>query len=107
MNFEISEKKLKELEESFQRILDSELNLIREESKEWGLGEMHEIEQIESVKKIEIDRIVPYLKIKLYIKIYSTHEDEDYDYSDLRAELQYRIEEWFPNIELYIDEVIN
>lgn len=105
MRFEISKDKLEQVKDTIQKVLDSELNSIREESNEWGLGEMHEIEQIESVKKIEIDRIVPYMGTKVYIKIYST-KDEDYDYQDLRAELQYRINDWFPNVELYIDEII-
>lgn len=104
MNFEISIEKLKN---TIQKILDSELNSIRELSKDWGLGEMWELEVLDSVEKIEISNIVTVNSIKVYINIYSYSIRYDKsDYQDLRAELQYRIEDWFPNIELFIDEII-
>lgn len=108
MNFEISEKKLNQVKESIQKLLDSELDLIRELSIDWGLGEMGDLAILDSVEKIEIDRIVPYTKIKVYVNIYSNSNQFDkIEYHDLRAELQYRMEEWFPNIQLYIDELIH
>lgn len=104
MNFEISIEKLKSL---IQKLIDSELYSIKEESQEWGLGEMGELEVLDSVEKIEISNIVTVNSIKVYINIYSYSIRYDKsDYQDLRAELQYRIEDWFPNIELFIDEII-
>lgn len=105
MDFEIPKEKLQKI---IQRLLDSELNNIRELSKDWGLGEMGELEVIDSVEKIQVTNITSIVGIKIYINIYSNYNRYDKsDYQDLRAELQYRVEEWFPNIELYIDEVIN
>lgn len=104
MNFEISKEKFKK---TIQRLLDSELDNVRELSKDWGLGEMGELGVLDSVDKIEISRITTIIGIKVYIIIFANSKRYDEsDYQDLRAELQYRIDEWFPNVELYIDEVI-
>jgi len=104
MDFEISKEKLKKI---IQRLIDSELDNVRELSKDWGLGEMGELEVLDSVEKIKISNITTINGIKVYINIYSYSIRYDKsDYQDLRAELQYRIEDWFPNIELFIDEII-
>ena len=103
MDFEISKEKLKI---TLQRVLNSELDDVRELSKEWGLGEMGDLEVLDSVEKIEVVNVVTYTKIKVYINIYSNSNKFDKnDYQDLRAELQYRIDEWIPNIHLYINNV--
>lgn len=104
MDFEISKEKL---QKTIQRLLDSELDNVRELSKDWGLGEMGDLEILDSIDKIEISRITTIIGIKIYINIFTNSKRYDEsDYQDLRAELQYRIDEWFPNVELYIDEVI-
>lgn len=105
MKFELSKKQIDKLKSQIQDIIESELDTIRQESEDWGLGEIHELEQLNSVIRIEVDRIVPYTGLKVYVVIYSTNE-EDYDYSDLRSELQYRVEQWIPNVKLFIDNVI-
>jgi hypothetical protein len=79
---------------------------MREESMEWGLGEMDEYEEISSVNRIEVDRIVPYTGIKVYVNFYVNNEDRE-DYNNVRAEMQYRLSEWVPNITILIDEIIS
>ena len=60
MKVEITDKQLEKLQKHIQNLIDGELDNLREESQDWGLGEMDELEELESVKRIEIDRIVPY-----------------------------------------------
>jgi hypothetical protein len=60
MKVEITDKQLEKFKKHIQNLIDGELDNLREESQDWGLGEMDELEELESVKRIEIDRIVPY-----------------------------------------------
>jgi hypothetical protein len=103
MNIELTEKQIEKLKIVIQKSIDSELNRLRTESQEWGLGEMDEIYEIESVDKIIIDRIVTYTKIKVYIDIYSNSDRDDFD--NLRGSLQYTLSQIIPMIEIYINQI--
>lgn len=105
MNIEITNKQLEKLSIIIQGLIDSQLNIIREESEEWGLGEIDEYDEVNSVDKIIIDRIVPYSKIKVYVDLYRNSDREEFD--NIRAELQYMINEWLPKVELYINQIID
>ena len=105
MNIEITDKQLDKLSSIIQGLIDSQLNIIREESEEWGLGEMDELYEVSSVDKIIIDRIVPYSKIKVYVDLYRNSDREEFD--NIRADLQYKINEWLPKVEIYINQIID
>lgn len=105
MNIEITNKQLEKLSIIIQGLIDSQLNIIRVESEEWGLGEIDEYNEVSSVDKIIIDRIVPYSKIKVYVDLYRNSDREEFD--NIRAELQYMINEWLPKVELYINQIID
>jgi hypothetical protein len=104
MKIIITENQIDKLQVHIQNVIDSELDNIREESLEWGLGEMDESDEIDSIEKIVIDRIVPHIGIVVYIDIYSSTLRNDFD--NIRAEIQYRISEWVPNVKLFINNVI-
>lgn len=104
MNYIITENQVDKLYGIIQNLIDSELNAVREESEEWGLGEMDELDELDSIDKIVIDRIVPHLGIVVYIDIYSITGREDFD--NIRAEIQYRVDQWFPNVKLFINDII-
>lgn len=106
MRYLVSESHIKQLEPHVQNLIDSELNNLREESMEWGLGEMDEYEEISSVNRIEVVRIVPYTGIKVYVNFYVNNEERE-DYNSIRAEIQHRVSEWIPNIKIFIDEIIS
>jgi hypothetical protein len=103
MKYIINDDQLSILENHIQNLIDSSLNSIREESEEWGLGEMDDIDEIESIDSITIDRIVTYNGTKVYINIHSNSDREDFD--NIRAEIQYRLEQWIPNVKLFINEI--
>ena len=88
-----------------QDLINSELESIQIESEDWGMGEMDEIDEVQSVDKIVVDRVVTINKIKVYVNIYKN--SNRYDFDNLRAEIQYRLERWLPNIELYIEDIID
>jgi len=104
MKIIITENQIDKLQVHIQNVIDSELDNIREESEEWGLGEMDELDEVDSIDKIVIDRIVPHVGIVVYIDIYTITGREDFD--NIRAEIQYRVSEWVPNVKLFINNII-
>ena len=105
MKYIVTESQVNKLQDRIQELIDSTLDEIKEESDEWGMDEMDAIHEVSSVNKIVVDRVVTVSKLKVYIDIYKNSKREDFD--NLRDEIQYRLEDWFPNIELYIDNIID
>lgn len=105
MKYIVTESQVKSLHNMIQGLINSTLDTIIKESDEWGMGEMDELDEVSSVDKIVVDRVVKISKIKVYINIYKNSKREDFD--NLRAEIQYRLEDWMPNIELYIENIID
>jgi len=105
MKFIITESQSNSLTLRIQSLIDSTLDTLKQESEEWGLGEMDEIDEVNSVNKIVVDRVVMISKIKTYIIIHKNSQRKDFD--NLRAEIQYRLEDWISNIELYIEDIID
>ena len=105
MKYIVTESQVKSLQPRIQKLIDSELDSIRTDSEDWGMEEMDAIHEVQSVDKIVVDRVVPVSKIKVYIIIYKN--SNRYDFDNLRTEIQYRMEDWIPTIELYIDEIID
>lgn len=105
MNVILSETQIKKLTPKIQNLIDDQLKQLRDESEEWGLGEMDEVNEIQSVDKIVINRIVPIVKFKVYVDVYLDEKRYDFDY--LLSEIQYRLSNWVPNIEIYLNEIID
>ena len=100
MQVEIEEEKLKKL---IQTLVYSQLQMIKDESEDWGLGEMYELSVLDSINRVEVDRINSVKKFKVYINIYLNEVIDDMQ--DFRSEIQYRLENWIPNVEIYINEL--
>ena len=105
MKYVITESQSKSFQEMIQRLIDDTFETIKEESEDWGMDEMDAIHEVQSVDKIVVDRVVTINKIKVYVNIYKN--SNRYDFDNLRAEIQYRLEDWIPNIELYIEDIID
>jgi hypothetical protein len=105
MKYAINQKQLEKTKKIIQQLIDSELNSLRTESEDWGMGEMDELHEVESVDKIEVVDVVMSGKIKVLINIYRTQLRDDFD--NITEEIQYRIEDLLPNIELYINDIID
>jgi hypothetical protein len=101
----IDQKQLEKTKILIQGLINSKLDSLREESEEWGMGEMDELHEVQSVDKIEVVDVVMSGKIKVLINIYRTQLRDDFD--NIRAEIQYRLEDLLPNIELYINDIID
>jgi len=105
MKYIIDQKQLEKTKNLIQGLINSKLDSLREESEEWGMGEMDELHEVQSVDKIKINYITLSDKIKVYVDIYKSQNRSDFD--NIRGEIQYRIEDLLPNIELYINEIID
>ena len=105
MKYVITESQSKSFQEMIQRLIDNTFETIKQESEDWGMDEMDAIHEVQSVDKIVVDRVVTINKIKVYVNIYKN--SNRYDFDNLRAEIQYRLEDWIPNIELYIEDIID
>jgi len=105
MKIIITEIQINKLQTHIQSLIDSELDNMREESLNWGLGEMDEYEEISSINRIEVDRISTYVGIKVYVNFYVNNEDRE-EFDNVRSEIQYRVSEWIPNVKLFINNII-
>lgn len=102
MKYKVREKQLKPI---IQNLIDSQLQIMKDESEDWGLGEMYELEVLNSVDHITIDKINAVDKIKVYVNLYLKNIVDDMQ--DFRDELQYRLENLIQNIEIYINQYLN
>lgn len=105
MKYIITESQSNKLTNSIQKLINITLDQIREESEDWGLGEMEELDEVQSIDKIEIDRINSVDGIKVYVNIIKNSNRNYFD--NIRAEIQYRIKDIIPNIKIFIENVID
>lgn len=105
MKVVITQEQKNKLEKIIQRIIDSELDNIRKESEEWGMGEMDELHEIGAIDKIKIDRIENDKVLNVYVNIYLSYPR--YDFDNTIYEIEYRLKNWFPSIEVFLNEMID
>jgi len=104
MKFIITENKIEKLKNHIQTFIDYALNSIREQSEDWGLGEMDELYEIDSIDKIVINKIVPKKKTIIFVDIYQNKSRSDYD--NTLAEIEFSLNEIFPNIVIKLNKII-
>jgi hypothetical protein len=105
MKYVINQKQLEKTKNLIQGLINSKLDSLREESEEWGMGEMDELHEVESVDKIEVVDVVMSGKIKVLINIY--RNQLRYDFDNITEEIEYRLEDLLPNVELEINDIID
>ena len=93
------------IERGLQRIINNALQRLQNSTEEMGLGEMDELDEINSVDKVKITNFVKDEVPVLYVDLYVNSNRDDFD--NIRAEIQYRLEDLLPNIELYINDIID
>ena len=104
MKIIISENKIEQLKFFVQEIIDGELNNLRQECEdEWGMGEMDEIEEVESVDKIVIDKVKTTDGINVYVNLYIKTDREDFEI--IIPMIYNSIEQWIPNAKIYINKI--
>lgn len=104
MKFIISENRLEKLKHQIQTFVDFGLTSLRQESEDWGLGEMDELFEVESIERIEVVKLDPGEKMNVFINIYQFNDREDYD--NTLAWIEGVVEEVIPNVSFHINEII-
>lgn len=103
MKYIITDEQAKTMEDVINGIIDSELNNIRTQSEDWGLGEMDELDEINSIHKITVDRIDFENGIKVYVNLYITTDRDDF--YNVISSVEYEVSTWIPGAELEINEI--
>ena len=103
MKYIITDEQAKTMEEVINGVIDSELNNIRTQSEDWGLGEMDELDEINSIHKITVDRIDFEDGIKVYVNLYIITDRDDF--YNVISSVEYEVSTWIPGAELEINEI--
>jgi hypothetical protein len=105
MRYIISESQSNKFVSSIQSKIDEIMRQVVEESEEWGMGEMDEIDEVNSVNKIVVDNIDRTNGLLVSVTIHKNSRRNDFD--NLISEIEARMSDWIPNIELYVNEIID
>ena len=105
MKYIITESQVKSLQDQIQGLIDSTLNDLKEESDEWGMGEMDEIDEVSSVENIVVNYVDKTVFTVVSVTIYKNSKREDFD--NLINEIEARMQDWIPSIELYIENIVD
>jgi hypothetical protein len=103
MKYIITDEQAKTMEDVINGVIDSELNNIRTQSEDWGLGEMDELDEINSIHKITVDRIDFEDGIKVYVNLYIITDRDDF--YNVMGSINYEVSTWIPGAELEINEI--
>jgi len=89
-----------------QNLIDTSLESLRQEAdEEWGLGEMDEIHELESINKLVLDKLeVKDGKVFAYVDVYSNNRREVFE--TILGGVAHKIEDWFPNVEIIENEIV-
>jgi len=92
-------------ERGLQRMLDGALQKLRNSTEEMGLGEMDELDEINSIDEIKITNFVKDQVPVLYVDLYVNSDREDFD--DIIYTMEYEIEKHIGDIKIIVDNIID
>jgi len=93
------------MERGLQRMLDGALQKLRNSTEEMGLGEMDELDEINSIDEIKITNFVKDQVPVLYVDLYVNSDREDFD--DIIYTMEYEIEKHIGDIKIIVDNIID
>ena len=92
-------------ERGLQRMIDSALQKLQNSTEEMGLGEMDELDEINSIDEIKITNFVKDEVPVLYIDLYVNSDREDFD--NIIYTMEYEIEKHVGDIKIIVDNIID
>jgi len=93
------------MERGLQRMLDGALQKLRNSTEEMGLGEMDELDEINSVDKIKITNFVKDEVPVLYVDLYVNSDRDDFD--NIIYTMEYELERHIGNIQIIVNKIID
>ena len=91
--------------DALQKRINVIIEQIREDSEDWGLGEMDGLNEIQSIEKIEIDRFVNFTRPVIYVNIFVNSQRRDFD--NVMSEINYQIQKLLPSSFVQVNEIID
>ena len=91
--------------DALQKRINVIIEQIRENSEDWGLGEMDGLDEIQSIEKIEIDRFVNFTRPVIYVNIFVNSQRRDFD--NVMSEINYHIQKLLPSSFVQVNEIID
>lgn len=89
-----------------QNLVGYSLEKIREESENWGMGEMEYIDELESVDKIVVDKLIKDRETTVYLTLYVFGTNKVYD--NIIYEIEHIIKSEFGlNLSFDVSDIIN
>jgi hypothetical protein len=92
-------------ERGLQRMIDSALQKLQNDTEEMGLGEMDELDEINSVDEIKVTNFVKDKTPVLYVDLYVNSDREDFD--NIIYTMEYEIEKHIGDIKIIVDNIID
>lgn len=93
------------IERGLQIIIDSTLQKLQDDTFEMGLGEMDELNEINSVDEIKITNFVKDKVSVLHVDLYVNSDREDFD--NIIASMESELEKYIGNILIIVDNIID
>jgi hypothetical protein len=93
------------MERGLQRMLDGALQKLQNSTEEMGLGEMDELDEINSVDKIKITNFVKDEVPVLYVDLYVNSDRDDFD--NIIYTMEYELEKHIGNIQIIVNKIID
>lgn len=92
-------------ERGLQRMIDSALQKLQNSTEEMGLGEMEELDEINSIDEIKVTNFVMDEVPVLYIDLYVNSDREDFD--NIIYTMEYEIEKHIGDIKIIVNNIID
>ena len=93
------------IERGLQIIIDSTLQKLQDDTFEMGLGELDELNEINSVDEIKITNFVKDKVSVLHVDLYVNSDRENFD--NIIASMEYELEKYIGNILIIVDNIID
>jgi ribonucleotide reductase beta subunit family protein with ferritin-like domain len=93
------------IEKFIQKIIDKALEDIRDSTEEMGLGEMDELNEINSVDKIKVTNVVKDKVFVIHVDLYVNTDRDDFD--NIINEIEYKVGRFLGNVEIMVDNIID
>jgi hypothetical protein len=93
------------MERGLQRMIDGTLQKLQDDRFEMGLGEMDELDEINSVDKIKVTNFVKDEVPVLYVDLYVNSDRDDFD--NIIDIMEYELERHIGNIQIIVNKIID
>lgn len=92
-------------DDNIQNLVTRSLEKMQDYTFDMGLGEMDELNEINSVDEIKVTNIVMDEVPLLYVDIYVNSNRRDFD--NLISEIEVEVSRYLPNIQIIVDKIVD